>query len=140
MSPRKKKINLNWLETIEAAHLEAAKTGKTVLAYFTGSDWCQYCIGLYEWGMNTPEFAAFAEKYLILALLDFPRKVELTPERKQYCQDQFTSFKLTGLPTVLLLDKENNIIGRSGYEDGCSGPNFVKDLAKILKIEIENHE
>lgn len=140
MAPRKKKIKLNWLETIEEAQVEAAKNGKTVLAYFTGSDWCQYCIGLFEWGMNTPEFAAFAEKYLVLALLDFPKKIELTPERKLYCQDQFTAFKLSGLPTVLLLDRDNKIIGTSGYEDGCSGPNFVKDLARILKIEIPDHE
>jgi len=140
MAPRKKKIKLNWLNTIEEAQALAGKTGKTVLAYFTGSDWCQYCIGLFEWGMNTPEFAAFAEKYLVLALLDFPKKIELSAERKQYCQDSLTAFKLTGLPTVLLLDRDNNIIGRSGYEDGCSGPNFVKDLARILKIEITDHD
>lgn len=132
MTARKKKIKLNWLETIEEAQVISKETGKPIFAYFTGSDWCPWCVGLYEYCLNTKDFADYAAENLIMVLLDFPKTVELSPERKKYCKDTFDSYKLTGLPTVLLLDYNKSVIGKTGYEDGNNGISFVNNLKEII--------
>ena len=35
--------NEGWLVKIEDAYAESKKTGKPILANFTGSDWCGWC-------------------------------------------------------------------------------------------------
>lgn len=132
MSVRKKKYELNWLETIEEAQIIAKETGKPIFAYFTGSDWCPWCVGLYEYCLNTEEFANYAAENLILVLLDFPKKIELGEERKKYCKDIFNFYKLPGLPTILLLDSDKVQIGQTGYNDGNNGISLVNELNVML--------
>jgi protein disulfide-isomerase len=129
---RKKKITLNWLETIEEAQGLSKENNKPVLVFFTGSDWCPWCVGIYEYCMNTSQFAEFAAKDLNLVMIDFPKKIEVSEERKNYCKTTLDSFKITGLPTVVILDSNGVQLGTTGYEDGYDGVAFVNELKKII--------
>jgi len=130
--PRKKKIKLNWLDTVEQGLATATENQKPLLVFFTGSDWCPWCVGLYEYCMNNQEFASYANDNLNLVMIDFPKKAELTPERKEYCKRIFDSYNLTGLPTVLLFNQQYQLLGTTGYHEGFDGAAFVKELQTML--------
>ena len=62
-------------QTDYARALEKAKAeNKRVLLDFTGSDWCGPCIELRKRVLSRPDFAAYAEKNLILVEIDYPKR------------------------------------------------------------------
>ena len=63
-----------WGTDYDAALARAAKEKRPVLALFTGSDWCPYCVQLEKKVLKDSLFQKFAEKNVVLLYLDFPRK------------------------------------------------------------------
>ena len=63
-----------WYVNVQKANVESAKTGKPILANFTGSDWCGWCMKLRREVFDTPEFQEWAKKNVVLLELDYPRK------------------------------------------------------------------
>jgi len=51
---------LAWQTNYRAALREAVASHKPILADFTGSDWCGWCIKLAKDTFSKPEFAKFA--------------------------------------------------------------------------------
>jgi protein disulfide-isomerase len=45
--------------------------------YFTGSDWCGWCIRCKK-SFKTPEFATWAKENVVLVELDYPRRAPQT--------------------------------------------------------------
>jgi len=75
---------------------------------FTGTDWCTACIHLRNKIVNSPEFEkAFGDKF-VLVPVDFPRTPELlakiTPEEMKEREALLYSYKIEGLPGVVLMD------------------------------------
>ena len=68
----------DWTTDYEDALKESAKTGKPILANFTGSDWCGYCIKLDKEVFSTDTFEDWAEENVILLEVDFPRRKSLS--------------------------------------------------------------
>jgi len=77
---------LAWQTNYKAALKEAATSHKPILADFTGSDWCGWCIKLASDTFSKPEFAKFAKEKLVLLEVDddlggglgrFPRLLQL---------------------------------------------------------------
>src|SRR6476661_3488792 len=80
-------------ETDYAKALQLAKTqNKRVLLDFTGSDWCPPCIALRKRVFSNAEFAAYAQKNLILVELDFPRKKEQSEQLKSQNEKLSTQY------------------------------------------------
>ena len=117
---------LTWHEDINKAIKVSEKTGKPMLLFFTGSDWCGWCIRLQKEVFLTPEFAQWAEENVVLVDLDFPRRKEQDPKIKEQNQKLQQEFQVMGYPTVHFvtpLKKDNNSysfipIGKSGYMKG----------------------
>ncbi len=65
----------NW----EAVKARSVETGKPILANFTGSDWCPYCIKLEKEIFTTDEFKAWAKDNVILFEADYPKGKTLPP-------------------------------------------------------------
>jgi thioredoxin-related protein len=65
---------LKWETNLDVAMKISKKTKKPMLLFFTGSDWCGWCIRLQKEVLQTPEFAKWAKKNVVLVELDFPRK------------------------------------------------------------------
>jgi thiol:disulfide interchange protein len=55
-----------WYEKLDDAVAASAKSGKPILADFTGSDWCHWCKLLKAEVFDTPEFATWAAKTVVL--------------------------------------------------------------------------
>ena len=74
---------LTWETDVNKAMEVSKKSKKPMLMFFTGSDWCGWCIRLQKEVLKTPEFAAWAKENVVLVELDFPRKSNQTLEIKK---------------------------------------------------------
>ena len=119
---------LKWFTNVEKAVEIAKKEDKRVLVQFSGSDWCKWCIKLNDEVFNKKDFADYAKDKMILVNLDFPRTIAQTDEVKEYNRSMANKYGVRGFPTVLLLDKEGNLVKKTGYQPG--GPNAYVEHIK----------
>ena len=81
---------------------------------------------------STNEFKAWAKKNVVLVEVDFPRRTQLAPELKKQNEELKRRFGISGFPTVLFLDGNEKVIGKSGYFPG--GPaKWIDDASKKIK-------
>ncbi|MEI7879347.1 MAG: thioredoxin family protein [bacterium] len=120
-----------WLTSLSEAKAEAAKRKVPILADFSGSDWCSWCIKLDQEVFSTETFKKYAADNLVLLLVDFPRTKAQTEEIKKQNNDLVEKFGIEGFPTILLLDAGGKLLGRTSYLPG-GGDNYVTHLRKLL--------
>jgi thioredoxin-related protein len=120
-----------WMTDMDKAMKLSAKTGKPILADFSGSDWCGWCVKLDREVFSQKTFKDFAKKNLILVLLDFPRSKPMTAKLKKQNAALAAKYGIRGYPTVLLLDSKGKVIVKTGYRSG--GP---QKYIKFLKSKI----
>jgi protein disulfide-isomerase len=99
-----------WTSDYEAAKARAKAENKPIFTYFTGSDWCGWCIKMEKQVLTKQEFLDYAKEHLVLLELDYPRKPENKQKQSAELQAQNKKldgiFKIEGFPTVYLLDAE----------------------------------
>lgn len=104
-----------WLVSFAQAKRISEATGKPILADFTGSDWCGWCIKLDEEVFSTPVFVNWAKSNVVLLKLDYPQAVPQSPALVKQNDTLQSVYRISGFPTVLFLDSQGNPIGESGY-------------------------
>jgi thioredoxin-related protein len=119
-----------WLTEPAAAQDQARKEKKLILVNFTGSDWCSWCIKLKSEVFSKPEFDAFASENLVLLEIDFPKKKALPAAVKKANAAFADKLKVSGYPTLHLLDADGKSLGEFGYLPGGPTP----FLAKIKSV------
>ncbi|HRY50678.1 MAG TPA: thioredoxin family protein [Candidatus Paceibacterota bacterium] len=123
---------LTWSTDLSATLAKAKESKKLVLANFTGSDWCSWCIKLKKEIFDQKEFATYAEKNLLLVEIDFPRKKAQTVEVKKANRVLSEKYAIEGFPTVVILNSEGKELGKLGYME--SGPKgFIAEVEKLRK-------
>jgi thioredoxin-related protein len=122
-----------WLTDFKKAQKLAKKEKKLILADFSGSDWCGWCIKLDNEVFSKSEFKKFAKEHFILFLADFPRKKKQSSSLKKQNQKLMQKYGVRGFPTVLILDADGKVVAQTGYQRG--GPkNYIKYLEdNVLK-------
>ena len=126
---------LTWHTDMAKASELSIKHKKPLLLFFTGSDWCGWCIRLQKEVLKTPEFEKWAKENVILVELDFPRR---TPQDEAIKKQNFelqSMFQVRGYPTIWFVSPEKkdgkvnlNGIGSTGYVAG--GPEKWLPVAK----------
>lgn len=103
--------NLNWHTDVNKAIELSIKSNKPLFFFFTGSDWCGWCIKLQKAVFSKPEFEAWANKSVILVELDFPRRTKISESLQKQNRDLANMFGVRGYPTVWFVspkpEKEN---------------------------------
>lgn len=131
---------LKWHTDVADAAKIALDEKKPMLFFFTGSDWCGWCIRLQKEVFHKPEFAKWATENVVLVELDFPRRTQLPENLKQQNYQMQQMFGVTGYPTIWFVNpvqkegKKVNLdaLGNIGYVNG--GPqNWLSSADKILK-------
>ena len=121
-----------WSEDFAACLEKAKKSHKPIFALFTGSDWCIWCKRLEGEVLSKEPFLKFAGRKMILFKADFPNKIQQDDNLKSQNQNLAKKYGIRGYPTVLLLDKKGEIIGKTGYKQG--GPDkYVKHIKELIK-------
>lgn len=133
---------LKWETDINKAISVSNKTKKPMLLFFTGSDWCGWCIRLQKEVLKTPEFKTWATNNVVLVELDFPRSVPQTEAIKTQNNALQQIFGVQGFPTVYFATAKVNgkkvpaftALGSTGYVAG--GPKAWLAVADgILKTK-----
>jgi thioredoxin-related protein len=132
---------LKWETDINKAIKVSNKTKKPMLLFFTGSDWCGWCIRLQKEVLKTPEFAAWAKKNVVLVELDYPRSKPQSDIIKNQNNGLQQTFGIQGFPTIYFATAKVKAgkpsytgIGSTGYVAG--GPKAWLEVANgILKTK-----
>ena len=131
---------LTWHTDMSKATDISIKENKPMFLFFTGSDWCGWCIRLQKEVFKTPEFIKWAKDNVVLVELDFPRKNEQTDAVKMQNAQLQQQLQVRGYPTVWFVsaaktaDAKVNLtaLGSTGYVAG--GPQAWLDGAnQIIK-------
>jgi thioredoxin-related protein len=117
---------LTWHTDLEKAIEISTKEKKNLMLFFTGSDWCGWCIRLQKEVFYKPEFIEWANKNVILVDIDFPRnKSKQSIELQQQNNLLQQQFGVQGYPTIHFVRPEKidgriNLasLGQTGYRAG----------------------
>jgi protein disulfide-isomerase len=115
-----------WHDTFATAVSEAQMNDKLILADFTGSDWCHWCVKLKQDVFSTPEFKTWANDNVVLLELDYPRKGSQSAAIKQQNEMLKSRYNISSYPTVLILDAAGNVHAKMGYEQGKTPAQWVQ--------------
>ena len=99
---------LYWETNVNKAIEVSKKTKKPMLLFFTGSDWCGWCIKLQNEVFRTPEFVKWANENVVLVEVDFPRRTALAPETTEQNNQLQQFFAVQGYPTVWFVNATVN--------------------------------
>ncbi len=129
---------LKWHTNVNDAIALSAKEHKPIMLFFTGSDWCGWCIKLQNEVLQTPDFEKWAKANVILVELDYPRRTAQDLALKQQNDELMRAFSVKGFPTVFFANVETNGtlinfkgLGQTGYVAG--GPKiWLEGANKIL--------
>jgi len=121
-----------WIDNFEQAQKEAEAFKQPIFAFFTGSDWCGWCVRLKKEALDTKEFEKFAADNLILFEADFPRAKKISDKVKKQNDELASKYGVRGYTTVFLLDAEGKQLGRTGYKAGGAEA-YVKHLKEMLE-------
>ena len=131
---------LTWHTDMSKATDISIKENKPMFLFFTGSDWCGWCIRLQKEVFKTPEFVKWAKDNVVLVELDFPRKNNQTDAVKMQNAQLQQQLQVRGYPTVWFVratktaEAKVNLtaLGSTGYVAG--GPAaWLEGANQIIK-------
>ena len=123
---------ISWMTDFEAAKSLAKEQSKPLFLYFTGSDWCPWCIKMNTQILSTPEFAQALSQKMIFVKVDFPRQTKLDKATKEQNDKLSKTFGVQGFPTVILLDSDGQRIEKLSFQAG-GGAVYAKKVLDILE-------
>ena len=99
---------------------------KPIMLFFTGSDWCGWCMRLKKEVFNHEKFKIWSDDQIIFVELDFPRRKKLEPNILNQNRELARIFGVSGYPTCWLVKPqilENSKVnflklGKLGYVAG----------------------
>jgi protein disulfide-isomerase len=124
-----------WFTDLSKAQAQAKAEGKSVLLFFHGSDWCPTCLEMQRQVFDSPEFAQYARRALVLVDVDFPEKRSQSDEVKRANLALKARFNFSdelggGYPTLVLLNAAG---GTLFQETGYAGGGPAEVLPKLQR-------
>lgn len=139
---------LVWYTNLDSVVTLSNETKKPIFGFFTGSDWCGWCIKLQRDVFAKAPFVEWANKNVILLELDFPRTKVLPQELKTQNQSLQQAFGIQGYPTIWIFTAAKDestqnyqltAWGKLGYPQGAEkGKEEVKFLADADLVMAKN--
>ncbi len=121
-----------WEVDLTAALAKAEKSNRIVLADFTGSDWCGWCIRLEKEVFSREKFKDFAAEKVVLCAIDFPRdKSKITPEQAKKNEEYSSRYGVQGYPSIYLLEPDGSVFLKTGYREG-GAESYVEFLRSVI--------
>jgi protein disulfide-isomerase len=123
---------INWYTNYAQAVQEAQKARKPILLFFTGSDWCGWCKKMHQEIFASPDFISQVGNGFVFVDVDFPMNTKLPAELAQQNTQLKQKYGVTGYPTVIILDSNENFIAETGYRPG-GGKAYADYLRQLLQ-------
>lgn len=123
---------VQWYTNYQEA-VAAAKSGnKPIVLFFTGSDWCGWCKKMESEVFSTPEFAKKVGNRFVFVDLDFPMNKTLPSGVAEQNAALKQKYGITGYPTLVVLDSNENFIAETGYRPG-GGAAYADYLISLVQ-------
>ena len=130
---------LNWHTDLNKAVNISISENKPMMLFFTGSDWCGWCIRLKKEVFNYPEFENWSKDNVVLVELDFPRRKTIDQKILNQNRELARIFGVSGYPTVWFVNPQKldtnklNLIklGKLGYLAGGTNK-WISSAEKFL--------
>lgn len=122
---------IKWLTNYDEALQLSSKSTKPIILFFTGSDWCSWCIKLENEALGTQEFADVAEDKFIFVKLDFPLNRQSPQDLSTQNKHLQKQFGVNGFPSIVIIDANQKQIGTAGYRQG-GGKQYALYLLKLV--------
>lgn len=123
-----------WMTDFEQAKAQAKQENKVILADFTGSDWCHFCIVLRRRVLDTPAFEEYGADKFVYLEVDLPRTTRLPEALWKQNNALVQQYKVGGFPTVIVIDAEGHALG--GFTGGMTR---YQDVVKALEPALAVH-
>ncbi len=111
-----------WTDNFQDALYRAEADDKSILAFFTGSDFCQPCMRLRKEVVETPEFQEWAGPRFVLLELDYPRRTPQPAALQEQNRDLLSRYGVRSFPTVLVLSARGDVLAKAAYRVGGPQP------------------
>ena len=123
-----------WNEDIDGSVKFAKESRKTLLALFTGSDWCHFCKVLESSVLTTGIFKDFVRGKYVLLYVDFPRKKTVQKDVLQKRRKFQSKFSVGGYPTLVILKNGEQYIDKiTGFQSGMDAEKYVARIESIAR-------
>ncbi len=117
-----------------AACAEAAKSGKHIVAVFSGSDWCHWCKVLERNYLSKKAFVDEAKKDFVLLFIDSPQDTSaLSDAAKKQNAGLVAKYGIHGFPTVKILDAAGTEIGEARPQGDVTPKAYAEQLRREVK-------
>ncbi len=121
-------------DDLDAAIAAAKKSGKTVFAVFSGSDWCHWCKVLEKDYLSKKEFVEEAAKSFELVYIDAPNNKSLLSESAAKKNPELVKkYKIRGFPTVKFILNDGTAVNASRPGKGVAPKAYAESLAREIK-------
>ena len=120
-----------WHTSYASAIAQAEQTGRPVLTVFTGSDWCPHCKTLEKNVLETGAFQAWAERNVVLLMIDLPQHgitEAVRLERSKVC----VKYGVRNFPAVLLINPDGTKLAEKRGYQGQSPAAWIADMTNSL--------
>jgi len=124
---------LTWSTDLPKALEQAKAEKKSVLMDFTGSDWCPPCKALHKNVLVSKEFEDYAEKNLVLVMLDFPNSKPQSDELKKANAALAEKYAIEGYPTLILLNADGKQLKKDVGYSGEKPAEIIEGIEKARK-------
>ncbi len=121
-----------WTDNYTSAKERSAEEGKYMFLFFTGSDWCGWCVKLKNEVLLKDAFLEYAKGNLVLMVADFPRSTPIEPKVKEQNRKLASDYGIKGYPTVIILNPAGEEVQRTGYRQGGAEA-YVNHLKAIIQ-------
>lgn len=126
---------ITWFTNYEEALDKARSSSKPIILFFTGHDWCSWCVKLEKEVFDTNEFVEAAGDRYVFLKLDFPLYSPLPAQLSAQNKQLQKKYDIRSFPTLVVLDSTaQQQIGVTGYRPG-GGRQYAEHLRKM----VENH-
>jgi len=130
---------VEWQTDYQEAVAQAEKQSKSVVLFFTGSDWCVWCKKLEKESLATSNFSdATIDKFVFL-MVDFPRKKKISTKLSQQNENLKKYYNVTAFPTVVIINPSGEKIGTTGYQKG-GGEQYAEHLIAMVDGKMKGNQ
>ena len=115
---------IQWQHDFDRALDLSRRSKKPVFVFFTGSDWCGWCIKLDKEILSKRDMVRYLNDNFILYKADFPRRTQVPKPLMAKNRQLMEKYGVRGYPTIVIVDGSGKALGRTGYLKG--GPAAMK--------------
>ncbi len=126
---------LNWTTNYDQALKDSKATGKPVVLFFTGSDWCGWCHKLEDEVLSNESFVKSLGKEYIFVKLDYPINTKLDSATEAQNKRLQAKYQIKGYPHIIVIDGDENILFTGGYAKG-GGAKYASSMKKQIDQKI----